>query len=130
MIKPILAQLENVPDSALKNFVLIIAGALACAYYAKEIFTSGKKKREVSFELESVTKDEFDKHVDLNKDEHDKIFSKIGGVERGGREEVDKKITKLSTELNATNALMHETKGEMKQLTSQLVLIQQELAKR
>jgi len=86
----------------------------------------------ISEELHKVfaAKEAFENHVAENKDDHDKLFSKIGGVERGGRDEVERKITLLSTQLNSTNATMHETKGEMKQLTSQLVLIQQELARR
>ena len=77
-----------------------------------------------------VTKDDFNRHVEKNDEIHDQLFSKLGGVERGSRDNNEVKVSELRRELNSTNATMHELKGEMKQLTSQLVLIQQELAKR
>jgi hypothetical protein len=77
-----------------------------------------------------VTKDDFKDHVKENSKVHDDLFAKLGGVDRGARDNNDKQVATLRAELNSTNATMHELKGEMKQLTSQLVLIQQELARR
>lgn len=54
-----LAQLEHVTAEALKNFVLIVAGFIATAFYVKGIFTN-KQKREITFSEEAASKREFD----------------------------------------------------------------------
>lgn len=42
-----------------------------------------KQKREVNFAFEPASREEFDKHVEWNRREHENLFAKIGGVERG-----------------------------------------------
>ena len=121
--------LMDVSPDWLRNAVLFAAAIAAIIYYIKEII-GGKKKREVSFESEGASKAEFLKLVADNLAEHEIMFSKIGGVERGARENVDNKVEALRGELSSTTATMHELKGEMKQLCSQLLLVQQELQNR
>jgi hypothetical protein len=114
----------------------IIADLIACGLFIVALVAL-LKKQQVQLDqpllmkmVEAlVTKAEFDKRLEKNDEIHEQLFSKIGGVERGGRSESEKQVTELRRELNSTNGTMHELKGEMKQLTSQLVLIQQELAK-
>jgi hypothetical protein len=77
-----------------------------------------------------VTRHDFREHVAASQAVHQDLFSKIAAVERGGRDATDRHLADLRRELNATTSTMHELKGEMKQLTSQLILIQQELSKR
>lgn len=60
----------------------------AAAFFAANIATvvlslKSSRKREVSFSFEPASKKEFDKHVEENRREHENLFSKIGGVERG-----------------------------------------------
>ena len=64
-------------------------------------FSNRKQKREVSFGFIPASKDEFDKHVENNKSEHEQLFSKIGGVERGGTANTDKKVDSLRHEITA-----------------------------
>ena len=49
---------------------------------------------------------------------------------RRPRRHRERHLADLRRELNVTTSTMHELKGEMKQLTTQLILIQQELSKR
>ena len=42
-----LAQIENVAPSALRDFALIVGGAAATAYYVKEIFWNGGNRRDI-----------------------------------------------------------------------------------
>ena len=77
-----------------------------------------------------VTRDDFRAHVIANQSVHRDLFAKIAGVESGGRDASERNLADLRRELNATTSTMHELKGEMKQLTTQLILIQQELSKR
>ena len=89
-----LAQIETVPAEALKNFVLIVAGIAALAYYIKEIF-SGKKKREVSFEFTPADKEEFQNHVEWDRREHENLYKKISGVERGAADRLDQRLAEM-----------------------------------
>ena len=77
-----------------------------------------------------VTKEDFKDYVVANESVHKELFSKVGGVERGGRDATERQVSDLRKELTLTNGTMHELKGEMKSLVSQLSLIQQELQKR
>jgi hypothetical protein len=77
-----------------------------------------------------VTREDFRAHVTANQAVHRDLFAKIAAAERTGRDASERHLADLRRELNATTSTMHELKGEMKQLTSQLILIQQELSKR
>lgn len=121
----------------LMDFVLII-GLLASIAGNIAMVVSARKtqKREVSFGFIPAAKDEFDKHVEDNRREHESLFSKIGGVERGHlarmdavsrewRTLVDSKMTdlmksndegreNLHRRINEVLAAVSELKGEVK----------------
>lgn len=72
------------------------------------------KRRSVSFEGVPLDKAEFIEHCNENKREHENLFSKLGGVERGIRSEVKLDVEKIYNEVNrlregqaAGNALTH-----------------------
>jgi F0F1-type ATP synthase membrane subunit b/b' len=66
-----------------------------------------------------------------NLDKEDKsLHTRIGAVDREAKKQVSDTVQHLSAALTVTSNQMHELKGEMKQLTSQLVLVQQELQNR
>ncbi len=112
-IHPFFAQLESVPESSLRNAALIIAGALAAAYYAKEIFFSKKQDTQISPQPLTVEivkaihdqfakKEDFEKHVHSNTERHGQLFNGINRVERQAREEMDRRFTALNDERRAT----------------------------
>lgn len=103
------AQLDAVPDSALKNFALIVAGLLAAVYYGKEIFFGNKKTTEITPQPLTVEvvkalheqfadKREFEEHISHNTDRHGQLFASINRVEREAREALDKKFATLNAE--------------------------------
>ncbi len=107
---PMLSQLEHVPSEFLKNTALVIAGLLAAAYYGKELLEK-KKISEITPQPLTVqkfspcaNKDEFHHHVAENKREHENIFAKIGGVDRGSSSRVEQQIASLRTERSAHDA--------------------------
>ncbi len=103
----LLAQIETVPAEALKNFVLIVAGVAALAYYIKEIF-SGKKKREVSFEFTPASKEEFQDHLDWDRREHENLFRKISGVERGAADRLDQRLSEMQRSAEEGREKLHK----------------------
>lgn len=67
--------------------------------------------RSVTIAEDCVCKSEFEKHVEANERAHKDLFSKIGGVERGTRHEIDGKFETLRKELH--DGLQRvEAKGE------------------
>ncbi len=103
----LLAQIETVPAEALKNFVLIVAGIAALAYYIKEIF-AGKKKREVSFEFTPANKEEFQDHLDWDRREHENLFRKISGVERGAADRLDHRLAEMQRSAEEGREKLHK----------------------
>ena len=74
----------------------------------------------VAMEKEFTTKREFENHVAHVQAEHDKIFSKIGGVERGANSSIENKVEVVRKDLvivsNQVASLSAETKGQNQQL--------------
>ena len=103
----LVAQIETVPAEALKNFVLIVAGIAALAYYIKEIF-SGKKKREVSFEFTPADKEEFQAHIEWDRREHENLFKKISGVERGAADRLDQRLSEMQRSAEEGREKLHK----------------------
>lgn len=54
--------------------------------------TRQKQRREVSFEFEPASKEAFATHVIENREAHEQIFSKIGGVERGAKSALEQQV--------------------------------------
>lgn len=88
-------------------------------------FSNRKQKREVSFSFEPASKDEFMAHVERNEREHENMFKKIGGVERGAAESLDRKLSALQASAETGREKLHnriteiltavsEVKGEIK----------------
>jgi hypothetical protein len=74
----------------------------------------------IAMQKEFTTKHEFDAHIAGNKDDHDKIFQKIGGVERGARTSTDQQVEVVRRDLvqvsNQVSGLQVETKMQSTQL--------------
>jgi hypothetical protein len=74
----------------------------------------------VAMQKEFATKHEFDSHVARNSEDHDKIFSKIGGVERGAKTTPDQQVEIVRKDLimvgNQVAGLQAETKMQSTQL--------------
>lgn len=58
----------------------------------------------IAMQKEFATKHDFDTHVAANTESHDKLFSKIGGVERGANTALEMKVEGVrSTIVNVSN---------------------------
>lgn len=130
-----LAQLEAVPDSALKNFALIVAGLLAAVYYGKEIFFGNKKTTQITPQPLTVEvvkalheqfadKREVEEHVAHNTKRHGEIFASINRVEREAREALERKFAALNVE--RTENLKH-LNDQFTFIRESLVAVQTEL---
>lgn len=59
-----------------------------------------KQKREVNFAVELASKAEFDRHVEKNEREHENIFTKLGGMDRGQSSKLSVEITAVHNRVN------------------------------
>ncbi len=107
----LLAQITNaaapmtLPDphspAALGWVVIVIAGIFTVLNQGTDLWRkwtkpAGSEQRDVRINSGCPTKAEYDKHVEENKREHENLFSKIGGVERGARQSVDDKVKAIA----------------------------------
>jgi hypothetical protein len=63
---------------------------------------------EVTATKQFVTKEEHDRHVALDQQEHSNLYSKVGGVERGARSAIEQAARDLRTEAKADMNAVHE----------------------
>ena len=108
--------------------MLIFTGAMALTAVVSTFF----KKTDVSVqqpvqvtiteELHKIfaNKETVEKHFKENREDHDKIFAKIGGVERGGRDAVESKVETVRKDVvivsNQVSALKAQTDSQNHQL--------------
>jgi hypothetical protein len=67
-----------------------------------------RNRTEVSFTGTPVDKKEFDKHVEENRGEHERIFAKLGGVERGVEGRLNAKLDAMAAESKNDREKLHE----------------------
>lgn len=84
-------------------------------------FRNDSEKREVSISPDLMTKADFQKYADWNQHEHENIFKKLGGVERGARADLDRAISsgnesreKLHNRINELLQAIARLEGEMR----------------
>ena len=113
------AQIEHVNAESLKTWILIAAAVLVIAVQVRELVGT-KKRREVSFEETPARKTEFDQHVDWNRREHENLFSKIAGVERGVTDRLGAKLVDLEHKAETSRDKLHDRVNDVLSAVSEL----------
>ncbi|HMP83910.1 MAG TPA: hypothetical protein PKA41_14520 [Verrucomicrobiota bacterium] len=124
---PILAQAQLDGDLIVKLLMLALIVGQVAALWLGIANRNTIQKREITNGFAAASKEEHDALVRDNQKVHDQLFANISGKERGLREELGKELRGLRSDLGETTSTMHELKGEMKQLSIQLVNVQQQL---
>ncbi len=86
---------------AVSMICVVITTILAWVAIAKA------QKVQVTFAGTPVDKKEFDKEVQENKEEHDRIFAKLGGLERGVESRLNAKIDAVIAEGKTDREKLH-----------------------
>jgi hypothetical protein len=107
-----LAQISDIAPDWLRNMAIFVTCVAATAYYIKGLF-NGKQKREVSFMETPATKKEFDEHVAWNRREHENLFSKIGGVERGVTARIESRLDGMQRDAHEGREKLHDRINEV-----------------
>lgn len=82
------------------TWLLSTATSLVVGFFTIRNLTR-KQTREVTVTGENVSKTAFEQHVEHNQKEHENLFSKLGGVDRGIRAEVKKDTEAIHEKINA-----------------------------
>ena len=124
MLIPMLAQAETVPSEFLKNFLMIVAAVAASAYYIKVLFWGEGQKTPQPFEVRAakdyVHKEEFNTLVQSNEAAHRDMFSKIGGVERGSRQQLESKFEAIQRSQEEGREKLHDRINDVLEAVSEL----------
>ena len=92
---------------------IVLAGVALASQITMWISMKGSQKREVTFAGNPVDRKEFDKHVEENRNDHDKLFSRIGGVERGVEARLVSRIEKSEVEATESRRILHRDVAEI-----------------
>ncbi len=120
-----LAQIEQLDGSWLKNLAIFVVCASGTAFYLKGIF--GKKAPvpqpfavEITKQLNELFADKktFEEHAEHNTERHAQLFNKIDRVEREAREAMERRFTALNAERTES----------LEKLNEQFVFIRENIA--
>lgn len=95
------------------NVILTIGVLLSLAVNAVAVFRGNR--REVEILPGVVAKEEFNRHVESNANDHRDIFSKLGGVDRGAAKKISDESLVLHNRINSLDKAVGglETAAEM-----------------
>lgn len=103
-------------DAASTWSLVAVFGALALALAGQItvwMTMRSSQKRDITINTGWVEKKTFEKLEKENREEHDKIFSKIGGVERGVESRLNAKLDLISLSVTGLSTKMQEDKTEI-----------------
>lgn len=86
--------------------VMLVNGVMKLVDRVKGKPAAGDVAREAADKF--TTKTEFRDHAEWNLNEHQNLFSKIGGVERGMNDRLDKKFTDLQESAHEGREKLHK----------------------
>jgi hypothetical protein len=124
---PILAQTAPASHGDWMNNAMFVLLIFVAALQVYRLISPRTEKREVSFTSDAVTKKEFEAHCAHNAREHENLFTKMGGMERGIRTEIKGDLEKvhasvavLSREVGALNEVGEVRSQQMARMDAKL----------
>ncbi len=127
------AQAASLPEPshyATLGWLLVSLGGLAVVLnqgYGFLVRVTGKEgHRNVTIQEGAVSKVDCVRCGEENRRVHEQLFANISGKERGLRDEFGRELRELRSSLDHTSSACNELKGEIKQLSIQLVNLQQQ----
>ena len=108
---------DATPDPKLFTAFWVIMSFLAgiAANVATVIALTRKQKREITYGFTPASKEEFVKHVEWNNREHENLFKKIGGAERGSNERLELKVQAMQSSAEIGRASMSQKVEDVKE---------------
>ena len=97
-----------------------ILQAVGAALSIARFFINRAEKREVSISPEAVLRPDFDTHVAENRHEHENLFAKIGGLERGINAHLNNELKSLRADSHEDSRTLRQELNEVARKVSSL----------
>src|SRR5215831_1472809 len=94
--------------------------ALGAALSIARFFINRAEKRQVSISPEVVLRPDFDAHVAENRHEHENLFAKLGGMERGLNAHLNSELKSLRDERREDSRALHQELNDVARKVSGL----------
>ena len=94
--------------------------ALGAALSIAKFFINRAEKRQVSISPEVVLRPDFDAHVAENRHEHENLFAKLGGMERGLNAHLNSELKSLREERREDSRTLHQELNDVARKVSGL----------
>src|SRR5437667_1752254 len=94
--------------------------ALGAALSIARFFINRAEKRQVSISPEVVLRPDFDAHVAENRHEHENLFAKLGGMERGLNAHLNSELKSLRDERREDSRTLHQELNDVARKVSGL----------
>ena len=94
--------------------------ALGAALSIAKFFLNRAERRQISISPDIVARPDFDAQVSENKREHQNLFSKLGGVERGINAHLNSELKTLREERSQDSRSLHDELNEVAKKVSGL----------
>ena len=94
--------------------------ALGAALSIAKFFINRAEKRQVSISPEVVLRPDFDAHVAENRHEHENLFAKLGGMERGLNAHLNSELKSLREERREDSRALHQELNDVARKVSGL----------
>lgn len=91
------------------------------------VFQGRRQKNEVSFSFEPASKKEFEAHMAENKREHENIFHKMGGIERGAQAKLELVIKEGNDSREKLHSRINELLPKMGELSRNVEILNDKL---
>lgn len=82
--------------------------ALVGAISVARFFLNRAERRQVQIRADALTRPDFDAHVQENKHEHENLFAKLGGLERGLNARLNAELKVLRDERREDISALHQ----------------------
>ena len=96
--------------------LLTLSGLAVNAVLLFKLLRNDSERREVTISPAVVGKPDFERHLEQNRHEHENLFSKIGGVERGMNARLEAAITAN----NDSRSKLHDRINEVVENTAEM----------
>ena len=94
--------------------------AVGAALSIARFFVNRAEKRQVSISQDVVLRPDFDAHVAENRHEHEKLFAKLGGLERGINAHLNNELKSLRAESHEDSRTLRQELNEVARKVSGL----------
>jgi len=113
--------------SSIEVLMCVATVIMAVTSVLSNIFMTRRQRNEVTFGFAPASKEEFDKHVAQNVREHEQIFHRMGGIERGAQQKLEQAIRESNESREKLHYRINELLPRIGELSRNVEILNQKL---